>query len=516
MRLTVFAILVLFSVTQVLTGTVLPKPASISAPGAALTLDPKTFYFRPTGFTSDILTKALARYNALIFWGGNQSYQSPLAPVNLLEVNVLTNDQTLSITTDESYNLTVSTPTSTLRANSVFGALRGLETFSQLTDWSALSGYTVNTVTIIDSPRFQHRGTMIDTSRHFLPLSIIYQHLDAMAYSKFNVLHWHLVDDQSFPYQSTKFPNLSGKGAYAPNHVYSASDIQAVITYATQRGIRVIPEFDTPGHTQSWGNGYPEILTQCYKNNQPNGRYAFNPISNYTYDFITTFYTELAGVFPDDYTHVGGDEVSFSCWQSNPDIQKFMQQQGWTSYSLLEQYYEKNLLNIVAKTGKEYIIWEDVFDNGVVVRPDTVVDVWKGGWQTTIAKSTAAGYKSILSSPWYLNYISYGEDWPTYYKVEPLDFVGTNQQKKLVIGGETCFWAEFIDGTNIIPRAWPRACAIAERLWSPATVTDINDATTRMHDHRCRLLHRNIPAEPASGPSYCLYEFKSSYVPPWN
>eukprot|EP01120_Amphizonella_sp_Union-15-10_P015421 TRINITY_DN793_c0_g1_i1.p2 TRINITY_DN793_c0_g1~~TRINITY_DN793_c0_g1_i1.p2 ORF type:complete len:233 (-),score=41.39 TRINITY_DN793_c0_g1_i1:56-754(-) len=230
---------------------------------------------------------------------------------------------------------------------------------------------------------------------------------------------------------------------------------------------------------------------------------------------MTKFWAEVAQVFPDAYVHVGGDEVDFSCWQSNPEIQAFVAKNGWKSYSLLEQYYERKLLDIVAAAGKSYIIWEDVFDNGVVIQPNTVVDVWRSGWQKTLGKSTAAGYKSILSAPWYLNYIGYGEDWNFYYAIEPLSFNGTDAQNKLVVGGECTFWAEFIDATNLIPRAWPRASAVAERLWSPRYVTNIADATERIHAHRCRFLTRNIPAEPPSGPSFCEPEWKYTYSPPW-
>jgi len=137
------------------------------------------------------------------------------------------------------------------------------------------------------------------------------------------------------------------------------------------------------------------------------------------------------------------------------------------------------------------------------LKPDTVIDVWRGSWQSTIAATTAAGYQSILASPWYLNYISYGNDWVNYYKVEPTDFNGTPKQKALVVGGECTFWGEFIDATNLLARAWPRSCAISERLWSSIGTTDVNDASNRLHVHRCRYIRRGIPAEPANGPGFC-------------
>ena len=166
--------------------------------------------------------------------------------------------------TQQSYNLTVSAPTVVVHANTVFGAMYALESFSQLVD----RGTFVNGTTIVDHPRYQFRATMIDTSRHYYPVEVILQHIDAMSYSKFNVLHWHIVDSISFPYQSIKFPEMSKQGAYSPDHVYTADDIRQIVSYAMNRGIRVIPEFDTPGHVRE---GYaaldPPILTTCYDSN---------------------------------------------------------------------------------------------------------------------------------------------------------------------------------------------------------------------------------------------------------
>ena len=159
-----------------------------------------------------------------------------------------------------------------------------------------------------------------------------------------------------------------------------------------------------------------------------------------------------------------------------------------------------------------------MFDNGCVIKDTTLVEVWKGGsddWQSEMYNVTAAGYKVLLSSPWYLNYISYGQVWPTYYLVEPTAFNGTTQQEELVVGGEACMWGEFVDSTNSVARTWPNAGAIGERLWSAMDVTDIDDATIRIQDFTCKLIKRNIPCEPPNGPSYCDVEFDLGYNPPY-
>uniref|UniRef100_A0A668AR61 Beta-hexosaminidase n=1 Tax=Myripristis murdjan TaxID=586833 RepID=A0A668AR61_9TELE len=385
------------------------------------------------------------------------------------------------------------------------------DSYPSLTSDESCEFKNINSTTISDFPRFAHRGILLDTSRHFLPIKVILANLEAMAMNKFNVFHWHIVDDPSFPYLSRTFPQLSQQGAYHPyTHVYTPADVKMIIEFARLRGIRVIPEFDTPGHTQSWGKGQKDLLTPCYSGTTPSGTFGpVNPILNTTYSFMRQLFSEISSVFPDAYVHLGGDEVDFSCWRSNPDIQNFMEQQGFgQDYSKLESFYIQKLLDIVTTTQKGYMIWQEVFDNGVKLKPDTVVHVWMGNRvEEEMQNVTEAGYTTILSSPWYLDYISYGQDWQKYYKVEPLSFKGTEAQKKLVIGGEACLWGEYVDATNLTPRLWPRASAVAERLWSAKEVTDISDAYSRLSMHRCRLVERGIPAEPLFT-SFCPHEYK--------
>uniref|UniRef100_A0A8C3EGQ0 Beta-hexosaminidase n=1 Tax=Corvus moneduloides TaxID=1196302 RepID=A0A8C3EGQ0_CORMO len=400
-------------------------------------------------------------------------------------------DRHPQLTSSEAYHLTVTEPVAILKAYEVWGALRGLETFSQLVHEDDYGSFLVNESEINDFPRFAHRGVLLDTSRHYLPLKSILTNLDAMAFNKFNVLHWHIVDDQSFPYQSIYFPELSDKGAYSSNLIYTPTDVHLVIEYARLRGIRVIPEFDTPGHTQSWGKGQKDLLTPCYNGEQPTGSFGpVNPVWNTTYDFMTKFFKEISSVFPDEFIHLGGDEVDFSCWKSNPEVKKFMKKQGFgTDYAKLESYYVQNIVDIVSSYNKGQMVWQEVFDHKAQLKPDTVVQVWMASnYAHELSSVTGAGFTTILSAPWYLDYISYGQDWKKYYSVEPLNFPGTEKQKKLVIGGEACLWGEFVDATNLTPRLWPRASAVGERLWSSSNVTNLQDAYKRLTNHRCRML----------------------------
>ncbi|XP_069024580.1 beta-hexosaminidase subunit beta isoform X1 [Embiotoca jacksoni] len=472
------------------------------------------------GPSCSLLENAYRRYYDYMFGIAKKPVKSGrTGPTELPELLVLITspdsecDGYPSVTSDESYELSVDQPFALLKAPTVWGALRGLETFSQLVYEDEYGAKTINSTRISDFPRFPHRGVLLDSSRHFLPVKVILANLETMAMNKFNVFHWHIVDDPSFPYLSRTFPQLSQQGAYHPyTHVYTPADVKMVIEFGRLRGIRVVPEFDTPGHTQSWGKGQTDLLTPCYAGSKPSGTFGpVNPILNTTYDFMNKFFQEISDVFPDAYVHLGGDEVDFTCWKSNPDIRMFMVEQGFgQDYGKLESFYIQRLLDIVTATKKGYVIWQEVFDNGVKLKQDTIIHVWKGNqqqYQSEMANVTSSGYQTLLSTPWYLNRISYGQDWYGFYKVDPQDFKGTDAQKKLVIGGEACLWGEYVDGTNLTPRLWPRASAVAERLWSAKDVTDISDAFNRLSVHRCRMVERGIPAEPLFT-SYCPREYR--------
>ncbi|XP_072228778.1 beta-hexosaminidase subunit beta isoform X1 [Leuresthes tenuis] len=508
-------------------GSLWPLPQKVQISDVTFKLSGSSFKITDAkessaGPSCSLLQNAYRRYYEYMFGGAKKqkvNKSERAGPSDLLELQVwITSldsecDGYPSVTSDESYELSVDQPFAVLKAPTVWGALHGLETFSQLVHEDEYGAKSINSTAISDFPRFAHRGILLDTSRHFLPIKVILANLETMAMNKFNVFHWHIVDDQSFPYLSQTFPQLSQQGAYHPyTHVYTPADVKMVIQFARLRGIRVIPEFDTPGHTQSWGKGQTDLLTPCYSGSKLSGTFGpVNPILNTTYDFMKQFFKEISAVFPDSYVHLGGDEVDFTCWKSNPDIQKFMDQQGFgKDYSKLESFYIQRLLDIVTTTKKGYIIWQEVFDNGVKLKPDTLIHVWKGNqqqYQNEMANITTAGYQTLLSSPWYLNRISYGQDWRGFYKADPQDFKGTEEQKKLVIGGEACLWGEYVDATNLTPRLWPRASAVAERLWSAKDVTDIDDAFSRLSVHRCRMVERGIPAEPLFS-SYCPREYK--------
>ena len=342
-----------------------------------------------------------------------------------------------------------------------------------------------------------------------------------MAQNKMNVFHWHIIDIESFPLVVQKFPNLHKEGAFTSKHIYDPQTVQDIIHYARLRGIRVLPEFDTPGHTGSW-KGQPGLLAEC--TSQTGDKIDSNiidPTKKENYQFLQDLFTEMFQIFPEKFVHLGGDEVSFfteACWRRNPEIRQFMKLHGFPdNVTALEDYYFSKLQRLVRKVGpgKTQIFWQELFDNN---KPElnTIIHIWKGNNEAeraqTLQAVTKAGYKAILSSCWYLNYIAYGSDWKdganAFYYCDPHDFEGTEHQKKLVIGGITTMWGEYVDATNLEARFWPRASTVAERLWSDKNATsDADKAWPRLHEHRCRMLARGYRVEPVNGPSFCPIEW---------
>ncbi len=357
---------------------------------------------------------------------------------------------------DESYEIIVGpgetelTGHGKISASTVWGILRGLETASQLAYINRDRGclYEFPAVQVKDSPRFPWRGIMLDSSRHFLSTRVIKENLDLMEINKMNVFHWHLTDDTSFPYVSKTFPELSNKGAYDPKtHVYTQEDIKEVVEYARLRGIRVVPEFATPDHTQSWGLGQPGLLPPCFTDDQPNGLFGpIDPTSDKSYSFLEEFFTEIIQVFPDNFLHLGGEEVDLTCWESNPTVMKHAMEHHSSDARKMSYYYFQKLIEIIDKVASrtnhnqtQTIWWEKIISNPISLNKNTsVVEIWKEyEWKKSLAKVTNLGYRAVVSGPYQLNKISYGSNWVDYYSQDPTDYDPEKEdEKKLVIGGE--------------------------------------------------------------------------------
>jgi len=380
---------------------------------------------------------------------------------------------------DESYTLEVTSAAATLKAPTTLGAMRGLQTFLQLVRITP-QGFALPAATIQDRPRFPWRGLMIDSGRHFMPIEVIKRNLDGMAAVKLNVFHWHLSENQGFRVESRRFPKLQEMGS--DGWYYTQDQIREIVSYARDRGIRVVPEFDMPGHSTAWFVGYPDLASGPgpYSIERKWGVFdpAMDPTRESTYKFLDEFIGEMAQLFPDKFFHIGGDEVNGKEWDANPKIQQFMRAHSLKSNADLQAYFNTRIQKIVEKHGKITEGWDEI------LRPDLpktiVIQSWRG--QQSLADAARQGYRGLLSSGYYLDLMN---STAQHYVVDP--FTGptaslSDADKEKILGGEACMWAEYVSPENVDSRIWPRMAAIAERLWSPQSTTDLNSMYTRMEE----------------------------------
>lgn len=377
---------------------------------------------------------------------------------------------------DESYNLEINEKQAKLTAPTTVGAMRGLETLLQLLERDK-EGFYFPAVSINDKPRFPWRGLMIDSARHFQPMEVLKRNLDAMASVKLNVLHWHLTEDQGFRVETKKFPELHLQGS--DGDFYTQEQIREIIKYAADRGIRVMPEFDMPGHATAWVVSHPEIASAPgpYKIERQPGIFdpTLDPTNEKTYKLLEPFFAEMAQLFPDAYMHIGGDENEGKQWDANPKIQEFKKKNNLKDNHELQTYFNKRILKFLQKNGKIMMGWDEIFQADIP--KDIVIQSWRG--QEALAKVARRGNTGILSNGYYIDLMQPASD---HYVVDPLPANTTlnAEEQKRVLGGEATMWSEWVSPETIDSRIWTRTAAIAERLWSPREVNDVDDMYRRL------------------------------------
>jgi hexosaminidase len=378
---------------------------------------------------------------------------------------------------DESYRLEIAPTRVLLIAANPLGILHGLQTFLQLVKTTP-QGFVAASVTIEDRPRFPWRGLMIDSGRHFMPLDVIRQTLDGMEAVKLNVFHWHLSEDQGFRVESKVFPLLQEKGS--DGFYYTQDQVRATIEYARDRGIRVIPEFDMPGHATAWFVGYPDLASGKgpYRIERKWGIFdpAMDPTREATYQFLDRFIGEMTTLFPDAYFHIGGDECNGKEWQANSQIMQYMHEHGIKDNAALQAYFTGRVQKLVTRRGKITVGWDEVLQPNTP--KDVVIQSWRG--QDSLAQTALRGNRGILSAGYY---IDLNEPASQHYAVDPLENAAvklTPEQQSNILGGEATMWTEYVTPESIGGRIWPRTAAIAERLWSPKETTNVDSMYRRL------------------------------------
>jgi len=470
--------------SQASQNTLLPEPSQITAASGSIPFT-SDFTVSLGGAHNVILDEATRRaLDALETHTGVQLSKDLQSANATLTIQMQdTSGMRPTLDTDESYSLNSSGNKIILHAQTVFGALHGLQTLQQLVQVED-GHYVIPAIQINDSPRFPWRGLMIDVGRHFMPLPVIYRTLDGMAAVKLNVFHWHLTDDQGFRIESKRFPRLTEMGS--DSLFYTQDQVRAVVTYASARGIRIVPEFDVPGHVTSWLVGMPELgsVQRPYEIGRTFGVWdgALDPTKESTYKVLDGFIGEMSGLFPDEYMHMGGDESNGADWKANPQIAAFMQAHNMKSTEDLQTYFSTRVLALVKQHHKQMVGWDEILNPNLP--QDAIIQSWRG--VESLGVATKQGNRGILSAPYYLDAMKTSE---RMYLDDPIPDGSTltAEQQKLILGGEVCMWAEQITAQTVDSRIWPRTAALAERFWSPRETREVHDMYRRLAVESIRL-----------------------------
>jgi hexosaminidase len=484
---------------------IMPLPAEATVkdgriPAAA------SFFAAKTGFSDARLDGAIARATAA--WEGRYGRGTGV-PTRITIDCKGPGSAVPALSDDESYTLDIAATGLALEAPTVEGAMHGLETLVQLLQHDD-RGWYLPEVSIQDRPRFPWRGLMIDVARRWQPVAVIERNIDSMAVVKLNVLHLHLTDDQGFRIESLTHPELHKKGS--DGRYFKQEEMRGIIAYAAARGIRVVPEFDIPGHATSWVVSHPELASQPGPYGIERHWGVFNPVldptNEATYTLLSDFLGEMAALFPDTYVHIGGDENNGVQWNANPKIQAFIQANHLKDNEGLHAYFNGRIAAILAKNGKKLVGWDEILHAGLPA--GSVIDSWRG--TDALAAAATQGYDGILSNGFYIDLIHPASE---HYTPDPLPAsspLGADARSH-ILGGEATMWAEWVTPETIDSRIWPRTAAIAERLWSPqedrdigfmyrrlAIVSDRLDKAGALHKRNREVMLRHLVGENLAGP----------------
>ncbi len=360
----------------------------------------------------------------------------------------------------EMYSIVADAAGVSIRAARPVGVMRALETVVQLVDRDH-EGFFLAFVEIDDAPRFAWRGLLLDPSRHWLPAESVHQTLEAMATVKLNVLHWHLTDDQGFRIESKRYPQLHQQGS--DGDFYSQDQVRQILEHANRLGIRVVPEFDVPGHTGSWLIGHPELAAKPGPHRAVRAYgvqdTVMDPTKQEVFDLLDGLFAEMAQLFPDPVVHIGGDEVNGVWWNSSDSIQAEMRRLGLADQHALQNRFNHMITPMLNRHGKRLMGWAEIQASGLP--GDPIIHVWND--TETLAAAVNNGYDAVFSFGYYLD-LAYPAS--SYYAVDPMSFADDVEDATKILGGEACMWGELVTPETLNALLWPSAAAVAERLWS--------------------------------------------------
>lgn len=398
-------------------------------------------------------------------------------------------DSSPKLDDDYSYTLEIRRGNVQLRAESDSGALSGCSTLAQLSATGSLPHCTIT-----DQPRHPWRGLLVDVSRHFMELKTLRSVIELMHHFKLNVLHLHLTDDQAFRFQSDVYPEL------ASTQSYSKADLKELIKFAADYAIRVVPEIDIPGHATSWLVAHPEWGSEPVDPSTQRDfgalRACLDPSKDFVIDAVQTILGEVTDTFPDQYVHIGGDEVDPLWWSRSKAVQAWASSRGLRSVRDIQADFTLNIVKFIESKNNKVVVWDEALHE--TLPRSVVVQAWRGMPARDIA--LAGGYQTIVSSPYYLDLNYHAEThygfWPSMSASEwksqaermendsVLEHVrdGIKWHQSFgefphipersggcILGGEACMWSELVTDELLLRRVWSRMPSIAERFWIGAS-----------------------------------------------
>ena len=521
----------------------IPEPVSVVENKGTFTLPQKWTLLRPAGAENDYAVQFLSKKLTTATGSAVAVKTSGKATVQL----VLNQKKNAAIG-DEGYTLTVNPKNVVIKANTPAGLMYGAQTLVQLfppeiesNEKVANVKWQIPAVEITDYPRVGWRGLMLDVSRHFFTVDEVKMFIDKMVRYKYNMLHWHLTDDEGWRIEIKSLPKLTQVGAWRAEQIgwfgsfaqpdpnapktyggyYTQEQIKDVVAYAKERHVQIMPEIDVPGHSSAALAAYPEL--SCFPETKDKfvrtgapfldwntgGRPAaifentLNPAGENVYTFMDKVLTEVAALFPFEYIHTGGDEAPYTFWEKSDDVKNLMKNNGMRSMAEVQSYFGKRVEKIILAKGKKMMGWDEILEGGIT--PTTGLMSWRGIKHGIEASKSG---HAVVMSPSSFTYIDLMQgdvstDPRVYsslrlnqtYKFNPIP---EGADGRYILGGQANLWTEQIYNMRQAEyMIWPRGFAVAESVWSPESKKDWNNFIRKTENHLKRFEYNETKYSPA-------------------
>jgi len=494
---------------------IIPRPASIEARPGAFRADTATAILVESGHPG---VRTTGEYLAGILreeFGIELDVLECDAPNATDNAILLTTQRSAVSCGAQGYPLDVDPRRIELRAATPRGLFYGVQTLRQLGEWKIKSPagvgsgernvWEIPSVRIVDKPRYQWRGMLLDCCRHFMTKDFVKRYIDLLAFHKMNVLHWHLTEDQGWRIEIKKYPKLTeiaawrGSGEDRHGGYYTQEDVREIVAYAASRHITVVPEIEMPGHSLAALAAYPELSCTGGPFNVGTQWGVFEDVycagNDRTFEFLQDVLSEVIELFPSPFIHVGGDECPKARWQMCAKCQTRIKAEGLANEHELQSYFIRRIERFLNSKGRRLIGWDEILEGGLA--PNATVQSWRG-LEGAIAAARAG--HDVISSPTSHCYLDYAQwrspteplnmgyiDLEKVYSFEPTPEELTAEQAAHVLGAEGNLWSEHAPQPRVDHQVFPRLCALAEVTWSPAGARDWTDFQRRLGVHYRRL-----------------------------